>query len=69
MAKSRKSRWVYVEYDGAYFRKAASSGLALIDDVWTTSGWEDYTGDRAKRYAFGNQVQAWELPAGAADAT
>ena len=54
--------WEYLEYDGAFFRKRADSGLISVDEVWDGSAWVPYQGDRFDRGSFGNRITEAELP-------
>jgi hypothetical protein len=51
------NKYEYFDYDGAYFRKRAESGLYRVDDVyWLLDGWVRYTGDAHKRYCYGYPI-------------
>lgn len=52
----------YFEYDNAFDRKRADSGLSAVDDVWFPTGWTPYRGDRQEKFMFGDRIDQTRLP-------
>ena len=52
----------YFEYDNAFYRKRAGSGLSAVDDVWFPTGWTPYEGDLQEKYMFGDRIEPTALP-------
>lgn len=55
-------KYDYYFSDNQFYRVRANRGFQCIEDVWTPTGWQPYTGDRGKPFAFGSEITEAQVP-------